>query len=168
MNAKSLIPKNYKKVTPDLSIDSATREILDKKSLLAEIEMIDTVETFSGIVGRHPSFDRYVYLAEIYAIEYDNHYLDINKILAAEGVIVEMYSDIFKHEDKHGESEKSKAAKERIMILRNGLEDLKKYHTKYDQLKDLLLNSVRERNKLAKENAELKKQLKNMVDAENY
>lgn len=148
---------NYKPVTPQLVLHE--NQVIDKMAILAELDLINTFETYVKELGNGNNKEAYVHLAEVYSFEYDNKYQHANTLLAVEGVIVEMYSDIFKFENQKGESEKTKAAKARILILKEGIELLKSYVVKHDQMQLMLKNSILIRQQLSRENADLKNKL---------
>jgi hypothetical protein len=154
------LKSNYKPTTPQLILPE--NEMIDKMAVLAELELIDTFETYSKNLGNAVAKEAYVHLAEIYSFEHDKKYQYANTLLSVEGVIVEMYSDIFKFENQKGESEKTKSAKARILILKEGIEILKAYIVKHDQMQLMLKNSIIVRQQLSRENNLLKKQVNEM------
>lgn len=151
------LKSNYKPTTPQLTLPE--NQVIDKMAILAELELINTFETYSKNLGNAVAKEAYVHLAEVYSFQYDNKYQHAKTLLAVEGVIVEMYSDIFKFENQKGESEKTKSAKARILILKEGIELLKAYVVKHDQMQLMLKNSILMRQQLSRENADLKSKL---------
>lgn len=158
-----------KKITPQIPMLNAKPEnaLFDRLAVMAEIDLIDTFSIWYKDLTTN-SLEEYRHLAEVYAHEYDNHYNDISTLLTIDGVIVEMYSDIFKYERKKGSDEKSAAQKERILVLKNGVEVLRKYITKYEELKVMLKQSAIERQKLFYENDKLRTQLQNTISAQEF
>jgi len=159
------ILKKHKPITPNLTAPG--NEVFDKQSILAELDLINTYENYVKELGKDIDRDAYIQLAEIYSFEYDKKYQDASTLLAAEGVIVEMYSDIFKFENTKGETDKTKSAKDRIVLLKEAFELLKKYIVKHDQMQLMLKNSILKRQELARENAALKLQIENSEKAFN-
>lgn len=141
---------------------------IDKIGILAELDLIDTFQIYVKELGNNVSKESYKHLAEVYSFEYDRKYQDASTLLTLEGVIVEMYSDIFKYEKLKGETDKTKSSKQRICLLKEGVETLKRYIVKHDEMQLMLKNSIFERQKLTKENADLKKQLQQILDAQNF
>ncbi len=160
------LSKNYKPVTPQLVLSENV--VIDRDAVLAELDLIDTFSTYVKNLGNDVAKEHYAHLAEIYSFEYDKKYQQANILLAVEGVIVEMYSDIFKYEQKNGETEKTKASKDRILILKEGIEMLKSYAVKHDQLQLMLKNSIQKRGELALENSKLRSELKKQEDINNF
>ncbi|MDB5288563.1 MAG: hypothetical protein JWR05_3512 [Mucilaginibacter sp.] len=158
-----------KKMSPQIPMLNKLPEnaVFDKQAIMAEIDLIDTFRVWYKNLTKN-SLEEYRALAEIYSAEYDNHYKDISTLLTIEGVIVELYSDIFKYEDKKGETEKSKYQKERVLVLKNGFECLKKYITKYEEVKVMLKQSAIERTKLLYENKKLTDEVQRLANSSEF
>jgi hypothetical protein len=157
---ESIKLKDIKPIIPRLDFDPSA-VLVDKIAIMAEIDLIDTFSVWHKNLHKN-SLQEYRYLAEVYAGEYDNHYNDISTILTVEGVIVEIYSDLFKFKEKNGETERSKYQKERLLVLKNAIELLRKNLNRVDELKFLLKQSCIERTKLRYENKKLKEEVERL------
>lgn len=166
MSKKSLIPERSGDI-PSLDVGNYdVNKYFDKQCVLAEIEMMVLLKEYFH--KNNVDYKKYEQLSVIYQQEYDNHYSDISSLLYGEGIIVEMYSDIFKFEKSKGQTEKSKLQKDRLMKLRACYEVLKKYITKFEMSKVIQRELVLEKQELLKENSELKKQLQYAMDAQEF
>lgn len=143
-------------------LDNLSDETLsnnDKLLILSELDLIDTFSKFATDEKSRDVLEKYKALAEVYVMEYEKDIQDYSTFLAVDGAITEIYSDIFKHEKSSGENKRSKHIKDRIMVIRNGFELLKKYIHRTKEAKILLHQSIIARRDLLKENSELKSKL---------
>lgn len=137
-----------------------------------KFETLSQLDLFNGLKSEPANKDElakhYKAAAEIYALNFDNTIEACNALINSDGVISEMYLEVYTHEQSKGESARSVRQKDRLLIVQKSIELLRKYFNKYEQCKLMLKNSLDERSNLLNKVIEQQKTIEQLKKQLNF